>query len=64
LAAPVCILISPVPPLTRSVALTDWPLRREIICSTGPPGAACTMTKFTTMIANKVGMINSTRRIA
>jgi hypothetical protein len=57
-------LNSPVPPLTRSVALTSLPLRREIICSTGPPGAACTITKFTTMIANRVGMISAMRRIA
>ena len=55
---------SPPAPLTRSVAAISLPLSFEIICWTGPPGAACTIKKFTTMIANKVGIIRSMRRVA
>ncbi len=55
---------SPPAPLTRSVAATSVPFNFEIICWIGPPGAACTMKKLTTMIANRVGSISAMRRIA
>src|SRR3984893_15489314 len=55
---------SPPAPLTRSVAATSVPFSFEIICWIGPPGAACTMKKLTTMIANRVGSISAMRRIA
>src|SRR5262245_52331846 len=56
--------MSPPVPLTRSVALTSFPLNLAIICWIGPPGAVCTIKKFTTMIASKVGIISRMRRIA
>jgi hypothetical protein len=46
----------------RSSALPDLPLICAIICSTGPPGAAWMITKFTSMIPNRVGIISSRRR--
>src|SRR2546421_8321388 len=55
---------SPPAPLTRSVAAISVPFSFEIICWIGPPGAACTIKKLTTMIANKVGSISAMRRIA
>jgi hypothetical protein len=55
---------SPPAPLTRSVAATSVPFNFEIICWIGPPGAACTIKKLTTMIANSVGSISAIRRIA
>ena len=30
-------------------------------CSTGPPGANCTMTKLTSMMPNRVGTISARR---
>ena len=41
---------------------TPIPCKRAMACSTGPPGAACTITKFTNRIASKVGTISSKRR--
>ena len=41
----------------------DVPVIWAMICSTGPPGASCTMAKLITMIPNKVGMISSSRRM-
>ncbi len=40
------------------------PFNFESICWIGPPGAACTMMKLTTMIAKIVGIISAMRRIA
>src|SRR5262249_4989523 len=51
-------------PVTRSVAAMSLPFSFEIICWIGPPGAACTMKKLTTMIASSVGIISRMRRIA
>jgi hypothetical protein len=45
-----------------SVEATAVPLSSAMACSTGPPGANCTMTKFSTMIPNRVGIISSRRR--
>ncbi len=53
----------PPPPLILLVASVAVPWSCAIICSTGPPGANCTMTKLTTMIPNRVGMISSRRRM-
>jgi hypothetical protein len=56
-------LTSPPPvPLTRAVAVMVAPRIRASMRSTGPPGAACTMTKFASMIPNRVGMTSSSRR--
>ncbi len=52
----------PAPPPTRAVASPAVPLIRARVCSTGPPGAAWMMTKFTSMIPNSVGTISSSRR--
>ena len=52
----------PPAPVTRAVASTAVPRARAIITSTGPPGAAWMMTKFTSMIPNSVGTISTTRR--
>ena len=46
----------------RAVASTAVPLIWAISCSTGPPGAACTMRKLMTMIPSSVGTMSRTRR--
>ncbi|MNC50027.1 hypothetical protein D3C75_992450 [compost metagenome] len=38
------------------------PCKRAIACSTGPPGAAWTMTKLTSRMISKVGTISNSRR--
>src|SRR5690606_33840832 len=50
-------------PATRAVASDLRPWIWAIICSTGPPGAACTMTKWITMIPRSVGITHRRRRI-
>src|SRR4029450_11412928 len=55
--------VSPVAePPTRAVASPASPLMRAIISSTGPPGAACTTMKLTTMMPKSVGTIRGRRR--
>jgi hypothetical protein len=49
-------------PEKRSVAPTAVPSSLASICSTGPPGAACTMKKFSTMMPNSVGITRARRR--
>ncbi len=42
--------------------LAAVPVTWAITCSTGPPGANCTMTKLITMMPSRVGTISSRRR--
>ena len=53
----------PAEPEMREVAPVSEPDNCAITRSTGPPGANCTTAKATTMIPNKVGIINKMRRM-
>ena len=63
--APPTVSPPPVPEI-RDVTSTPGPMSASPIsarsCSTGPPGATWMMTKLRTMIPNRVGIMNSTRR--
>ena len=50
-------------PEIREVAPVSEPDSWAITRSTGPPGANCTTTNATTMIPNRVGIINKMRRM-
>jgi hypothetical protein len=52
--------MSPPPPESRSPE--PWLVRSEITCSTGPPGANCTMAKEIAMMPTIVGIISRRRR--
>ena len=41
--------------------LVPLPCALAMAWSTGPPGATCTMKKFTVMMAQRVGMMRSRR---
>ena len=47
----------------REVAPVSEPVSCAITRSTGPPGANCTTTNETSMIPNRVGIMNSRRRM-
>ena len=49
-------------PEIRDEAPVSEPDNCAITRSTGPPGANCTTTNDTSMIPNKVGIMNRTRR--
>ena len=45
-----------------AVVVIDSPDISAIACSTGPPGANCTITKLISMTPNSVGGISRARR--
>ena len=47
----------------REVAPVSAPESCAITRSTGPPGANCTTTNDTSMMPNRVGIMNSRRRM-
>src|SRR4030042_3063071 len=61
--SPCCTSPAPWPEILSIMALGVWPLQLAMACSTGPPGAICTMKKLRVMMAQRVGMISS-RRLA
>ena len=52
----------PADPEIREVAPVSAPESWAITRSTGPPGANCTTTNETSMIPNRVGIMNRMRR--
>jgi hypothetical protein len=59
-----CATSPPRSPDTRAVGSPPVPCRRAIIVSTGPPGATCTMAKFSARIPRSVGTMSRSRRSA
>ena len=58
----VVVQFAPGEPEMRDEAPVSEPDNCAITRSTGPPGANCTTTNDTSMIPNKVGIMNRTRR--
>ena len=54
-------MVSRAPPPSRSEIDVSVPVSLAIICSTGPPGANCTITKLISMMPSIVGMMRSSR---